>query len=383
MSARYVTNPMMELALSVTTYTRSGGRRQSTISRQEQPGVFDVVADAARSPRAAVDVKNLTKKYLLPLLRAGIIVEESNLSPDVHFACVLEERPFDPRASYTLNPSLWLQRKERLPRAVERFAAHTAAVASAGPMLWVRDPVTRFVFPLHVSAHEARQLERLMRTGRVASIPQNLRGALVAARVLLDRTTIARERKRFDAQLVACKEELRERRYTVIRDVLPRLFLDAARRYLRAFDAAGGLHKTFDGQEELRDWRHNEQVSRFIHNQLARMLNRVLADKIKASYAYLVIYRRGARLKKHTDRPQCVWNLSLQIDSQPAVVKADAWPIYLEIAKRSHEVTLDVGDCVVYSGTDIPHWRPRLTRARSSTLCFFHFVPRRFRGSLE
>jgi len=69
-SARYVTNPMMELSLRVTTYTRSGGRRQFTISRREQPGVFDVVADAARRPRAAVDVRNVTKKYLRLLLRA-------------------------------------------------------------------------------------------------------------------------------------------------------------------------------------------------------------------------------------------------------------------------------------------------------------------------
>jgi len=374
---------MMELSLRVTTYTRSGGRRQFTISRREQPGVFDVVADAARRPRAAVDVRNVTKKYLRLLLRAGIIVEESNLSPDVHFACALEERPFDPRASYTLNRSLWLQRSERLPRAMERLLTHTAAIASGGQMLWVRDPVTQFVYPLHVSSHEARQLEQLLRTGRVSSIAASLRGALVDARVLLDRATIALERKNFEAQLVACRQELRDRRYTVIRNVLPRFFLDAVRRYLRAFDAAGGLHKTFDGQEALRDWRYNEQVSRFIHPQLARMLNRALVDKIKASYAYLAIYRSGARLKKHTDRPQCRWNLSLQLDSEPAVRPKDAWPIYLEIANRSHEVRLDVGDCVVYSGTDIPHWRRHLTRARSSTLCFFHFVPRGFRGPLE
>ena len=44
---------------------------------------------------------------------------------------------------------------------------------------------------------------------------------------------------------------------------------------------------------------------------------------------------------------------------------------------------LQVGDGLVYSGTDLWHWRDALPPGQRAIVCFFHFVPGDFAGSLD
>jgi hypothetical protein len=59
------------------------------------------------------------------------------------------------------------------------------------------------------------------------------------------------------------------------------------------------------------------------------------------------------------------------------------WPIYVEIDGQPKEVLLQTGDGVAYSGTEIWHWRHALPAGQRAIVCFFHFVPRDFTGSLD
>jgi hypothetical protein len=61
----------------------------------------------------------------------------------------------------------------------------------------------------------------------------------------------------------------------------------------------------------------------------------------------------------------------------------DPWPIYLEINNQPVVIHLSVGDGILYSGTEVLHWRDALPEGQRAIVCFFHFVGEDFRGSLH
>ena len=120
----------------------------------------------------------------------------------------------------------------------------------------------------------------------------------------------------------------------------------------------------------------------FIHLELTRLLNQIAPEPVKNSYCFLARYKPGADLKKHTDRELCAWNLSLVLDLEPETSGRDVWPIYLEMPDQVKEIHLEIGDGVLYQGTEYPHWRNTLPEGHRATVCFFHFVPQDYVGLL-
>jgi hypothetical protein len=85
------------------------------------------------------------------------------------------------------------------------------------------------------------------------------------------------------------------------------------------------------------------------------------------TYSYARLYKNGDELKRHKDRPSCEISTTLNLGG-------DIWPIFIDgtgadtvideyknihkpNAPAGTEVTLDVGDMLVYSGCDLEHWR--------------------------
>ena len=46
-------------------------------------------------------------------------------------------------------------------------------------------------------------------------------------------------------------------------------------------------------------------------------------------------------------------------------------------------MNLEIGDGLVYSDTQLWHWRDALPTGQRAIVCFFHFVPGDFRGSVD
>ena len=84
-------------------------------------------------------------------------------------------------------------------------------------------------------------------------------------------------------------------------------------------------------------------------------------------YTYARIYKKGDILRRHRDRPSCEISTTLHLGG-------DLWPIFLDPTgqktvideyKQIHKpnapqgisITLEVGDMLVYSGSDLEHWR--------------------------
>tara|TARA_B100000424_G_scaffold235783_1_gene200353 strand:- start:805 stop:1431 length:627 start_codon:yes stop_codon:yes gene_type:complete len=84
------------------------------------------------------------------------------------------------------------------------------------------------------------------------------------------------------------------------------------------------------------------------------------------TYSYSRVYERNAILMKHTDRPSCEVSTTINLGG-------DLWPIYIKDKKgKEHEIKLEPGDMLVYSGCELYHWREQFT-GNLCTQLFLHY----------
>ncbi len=101
-------------------------------------------------------------------------------------------------------------------------------------------------------------------------------------------------------------------------------------------------------------------------------IEEIVGHELVESYAYWRIYKSGAELLKHKDRPGSEIAVTITIEADPA---DDIWPIKLEDAQGVEEtVVLQPGSGIVYRGHEIPHWREKLTGNSQKQLMLFYVM---------
>ena len=85
------------------------------------------------------------------------------------------------------------------------------------------------------------------------------------------------------------------------------------------------------------------------------------------TYSYTRVYKKGDKLRKHSDRPSCEISTTLHLGGDPWTIFLDPTGAktvvneYKEIHKpnapKGIPVDLKVGDMLIYSGCDLEHWR--------------------------
>jgi hypothetical protein len=129
---------------------------------------------------------------------------------------------------------------------------------------------------------------------------------------------------------------------------------------------------------------NNMPLMRLIHQASEGLVRSITQEDIKTSYSFASAYETGTCLPAHTDRPQCVWNISLMLGSDPPNVQLSDWPIFIQNNNSGYQVDLEVGDGVLYSGVRDLHWRNEMPPEIVSTLgVFLHYVPSSFTESLD
>ena len=84
----------------------------------------------------------------------------------------------------------------------------------------------------------------------------------------------------------------------------------------------------------------------FVEEQVGQRLN--------PSFSFLWIYKKGAKLPRHTDRGSVDVVMTINLRSS----SAESWPLYVEDADLgSRYFETGVGDAVILSGKKIEHWR--------------------------
>ena len=177
---------------------------------------------------------------------------------------------------------------------------------------------------------------------------------------------------------------MRTRRSAVLREIIPPAQQARLRNYVRQLVERGYFPSVgLDKQVDLRRSMYRQQTIGSLHNGLARLLSEVYGQPLMGSFNQLGLYEAGSILEKHTDRPQCVLNLSLVLDMQGPLGEPEPWPIYIEMDGKTEAIHLKVGDGLAYSGVEVPHWRDPLPEGQRAICGFFFFVPPDFTGSLD
>jgi hypothetical protein len=316
--------------------------------------------------------------------------------PPHHFYCLLDELPLhlvpqhalralwmQGREPLFLNPECILCSGEELPGELGQQKKLVSGFALQGSIAWVRDPFTEALLPFWLGP-ELDAAIRNMRPGEPAplNLNNNARNLLSAGGILIPESHDVFRRKEWQDAIRESGLLFREKGYAPLSSLIHPFHVAALRRYYRYLIRTGAVHLG-DGQSARRYVAYNEPVAQFFHRCLTPTLSALAGEPLKPSYVYMASYRSGAELKKHTDREQCEFSITLCLDFSPEPMLATPWPIRLDTTGGTVTVYQALGDGLAYRGTRLPHYRDMLSEGQTSTSIFFHYVAADFAGSLD
>ncbi len=294
----------------------------------------------------------------------------------------LQERDRSHRPLF-LNPECLICGAGELPEELAFREESFCGFALQGTIAWVRDPVSRSLLPFWLGPRFESVVRSLKRDEPApATLESDVRKCLAEAGILTPAGYAAQRTQEWEDQAARAMAPFRERGYAPLGQLIHPFHLAALRRYYRCLIRAGAI-RLGDGQSPKRYVAYNDPVARFFHHSVAARLSCVAGQPLKPSYVYLASYLSGAELKKHTDREQCEFSLTLCLDFSPEPALETPWPIKLTTSDGTVTVYQALGDALAYRGTRLPHFRDVLREGQTSTSIFFHYVSADFTGPLN
>ncbi len=279
-----------------------------------------------------------------------------------------------------VHPLLWTQLGTAIPGPLLHRARHRSRFLPGFPIIWTEEPGTGILAAFWARRSWLPWLRRL-RAGRAPPpMPPQARRALRRAGILVEGEFADRRRARWRDALGRARSHFAQLHYAELGGLLAPMQRAALADYLRRIIANNEVADR-DRQCPDRAAKHNEETARFFHHQLKGVVEEVVGEAIRPSYAYLGAYRPGARLARHLDRAQCEFTVSMLVDYRPTPSGPSPWPLELEVGGERVCLHQRLGDALLFKGREIPHGRPRLMPGHFSTSLFFHYVPASFRGA--
>jgi hypothetical protein len=338
-------------------------------------------------------------EWIASLMGVGSRQTLTSTLPLGQFHCLLDELPlhlipqrqlqsqcwwlnFSPQQLF-VNPQCLVLSAGRVPTELETHRHLLKNFNLQGTIAWVRDPATGSPSPFWLGPRLEAAVSRLRAGEPVpASTPADVCRLLAGAGILTPADHSERRLTQWTEIVRRSSPKFRESGYVPLGHLIHPFNLAALRRYYRHAIRRGGI-RLGDEQSSRRYVAHNEAVARFFHHQIANAVSAIVGEAVKPSYVYFGSYLSGAELKKHTDRQQCEFSVTLCLDFSPEPELATSWPIRLDTLEGPVKVYQALGDGLVYRGTKVPHYRHVLAEGYTSTSIFFHYVPADFSGSLE
>jgi len=337
-------------------------------------------------------------EWIANLMGAEPRQTQTSALPPGQFHCLLDELPLHliPRAwpestlardqvdrPLWLNPDCLLLSNGSVPPELEHHRDLLRNFSLQSTVAWVRDPATDCLQPFWIGQSLAAFIWKLkMGEAKPVFMPPHVLSVLSAAGILMDEESAKHRSENWSKIVNKGRTQFKDKSYFPLRSLIHPFHVAALRRYYRQAIRRGAI-RLGDEQSSRRYVAHNETVASFFHHQLANAVSAVVGEPVKPSYVYMASYLSGAELKKHVDRAQCEFSVTLCLDFSPEPDLATSWPILLDTPEGTVTVYQALGDGLVYRGTQVPHYRNRLAKGYTSTSIFFHYVPIDFSGSLE
>ena len=338
-------------------------------------------------------------EWIAGLMGLGSRQTETATLPTGQFHCLLDELPLHliprrqlvshdqwrkrPEQQLFFNPQCSVLPPGELPQELESHRYLLRNFNLQRTIAWVRDSGTGSFHPFWLGPRLKAAVWSL-RAGEAvpASLPADVCSLLAGAGILIPEGCIENGLTKWTSIVEKSSQQFQKRGYVPLGNVIHPFNLAALRRYYRHAIRRGDI-RLGDEHVPRRYVAHNESVACFFHHQLANAVGTIVGAAVKPSYVYLASYLSGAELKKHTDREQCEFSVTLCLDFSPEPELATSWPICVETPEGSAAVYQALGDALVYRGTKVPHYRGVLADGFTSTSIFFHYVRADFAGPLD
>ncbi|MBX7173278.1 MAG: hypothetical protein K1X72_20075 [Pyrinomonadaceae bacterium] len=416
MNKNLVVNPFLKLesivepdALIVLSVPNpDDGLRRLQISKFDQPNLHEVFLDLAQTKFDFLDVeRDIDEAERELLFKFGVLLEAENIPQKVLFECLLDgvkSEEFDGDiTSLIVNPTF---RYEPFDFTKFRSRVHGQHLSPHHPSVWIKQPLTDIEIGYWFSNQQAETVAKFKAGEKLSvEVKPDFLSKLVASEILTTPEKWAKTEKKQSEAIAEAKIKYREDKYVVLRKILPDAQMKAMRRYYRQYIDSGFM-PFGDGQVERRFYQHNEPLARVIHQNLAKLMSLVIGEEVIPSYVYAASYIEDAILQPHTDRAQCEFSISFQIDylpeqenklspwglfvwepdfaeGKPVAYDSRKFPAASEEEDKNPKVYLASGDGLVYKGRELIHYRYPLPQGHQSTSLFFHYVAKDFEGGLN
>lgn len=127
---------------------------------------------------------------------------------------------------------------------------------------------------------------------------------------------------------------------------------------------------TKDEQCPISEAIHGSAVFDKILVDLLPHFERASGKRLYPTYSYARLYKKGEKLKIHTDREACEISATITLGFD-----GEAWPIYMgdEGEENASKIVMGVGDAVLYRGMEKHHWRKKF-KGNWQAQVFLHYV---------
>lgn len=383
------------------------GLQKLKISKSEQANLHELFLDLAEIGFNYLDCEEDINEAERDLLyQSGVLVESENVPEKPLFACFpsdVETADFDGDvSSLTVNPTFRFE-----PFNFANFLPwiHEKHLSPHKPSVWLKQPVTDIEIGYWFETDQAELVSKFTAGEKLSFvIEKDFLCKLVACGILTTPEMLAENKRRQHEMFEKAKIKYQQDKYVVLRELLPFAQMTAMRRFYRQYVKQGFM--PFDDTQSKRFYQHNEPLARYFHQQLAQLMSIIIGEEVIPSYVYAASYINKADLTPHTDRAQCEFSISFQVDYQPEpenqlspwglfltppdsladnslVYNSKEFPAKSESEDKNTAVYLASGDGLIYKGRELIHYRYPLTEGHQSTSLFFHYVPKDFEGFLN
>lgn len=166
---------------------------------------------------------------------------------------------------------------------------------------------------------------------------------------------------------------LREQKYIVKKGYIPQFVIDTIYNWYNdnrdKFILTSEIKLAYDAFV-IKDSSEFNSLDK-LFDVLTPRIEAVTKSKLIPVYNYGRVYKNGSYMVKHRDRAQCDVSLTIPV----AFNNRKPWPIKIENeAKGEKEITLYVGDALIYRGGELTHWRDKNTFNTIQYQHFFHWI---------
>lgn len=382
----------------------ASGLQLLQLSPESHPNLYEVFVDLAQSRFDYLDLDSDIDDAERELLyERGVLVDADNAPERPFFCCLLDDiepTGFDGDVSALIvNPSFQFSPFDFADLASKLLYGHL----SGRPSAWIAEEVTGIERGYWFDLEQAGIVSQFKAGEKLPfEIEPEMQARLITAGILTTPEAIAERTRSVQAKIDAAREKYITDKYVTIPELLPPEQMAAMRKYFRQYVGHGFM--PFEDGQSVRYYQHNEPLATVFHKQLTRLMSLVVGEEVIPSYVYAASYVEHADLTPHTDRPQCEFSISFQVDylpeppgykspwglfvwqpewsDEPIGYDSKEFPAASEAEDTNSAVYLASGDGLIYKGRELIHYRYPLAAGHQSTSLFFHYVPKDFEGEL-